>query len=67
MTLERIVVLGYILAVAMPPFGFAIGVGVGLKTGSKHWLWMVLLSVAAGVVWAVIIATVGLSSTNQGY
>jgi len=66
-TLERAIVLAYILAVAMPPLGLAIGVGVGVRSKSKHWLWIVLLSLAAGVVWAVIIGTGGLSDTNQGY
>lgn len=67
MTLERVIVLGYILAVAMPPFGLAIGAGVGVRSRSKHWLWIVLLSIAASAVWAVIIGTGGLSDTNQGY
>ena len=67
-TIERVVVLGYILAVAVPPFGLAIALGLGAKGKSKHWRWIALLSVVAAVVWAVIIATGGLSSTNnQGY
>lgn len=65
--IERIVVLGYILAVAMPPIGFGLGVGLGVRTKSRHWLWIVLLSLTASVVWAVIIGTGALSSTNQGY
>ena len=69
-TIERLVVLAYILAVAFPPFGILMGIGLGVRGRSKHWRWIVLVSIAAGVVWAVIIGTGALStlnSTNEGY
>ncbi|HYB26121.1 MAG TPA: hypothetical protein VEF89_05870, partial [Solirubrobacteraceae bacterium] len=44
-TIERLVVLAYILAVAMPPLGFALGIGLGARARSKHWLWIVLISI----------------------
>jgi len=61
------VVLAYILAVAMPPLGFALGIGLGARARSKHWLWIVLISIVAGVIWALIIGSGALSSTNSGY
>jgi hypothetical protein len=66
-TTERLVVLAYILAVAMPPFGLAIGIGLGARGRSKHWVWIVLVSIVAAGIWAVIIASGALSSTNEGY
>ena len=66
-TIERLVVLGYILAVAMPPFGFALGIGLGVRAKSQHWRWIVLISIVAAVIWALIIGSGALSSTNEGY
>jgi hypothetical protein len=66
-TTERLVVLAYILAAAMPPFGLAIGIGLGARGRSKHWAWIVLVSIVAAGIWAVIIGSGALSSTNEGY
>jgi hypothetical protein len=66
-TTERIVVLAYILAAAMPPLGFLLGIGLGARAKSKHWVWIVLVSVVAAVIWAVIIKSGALSTTNQDY
>jgi NhaP-type Na+/H+ or K+/H+ antiporter len=66
-TIERVVVLSYILAFAMPPLGFALGVGLGVKVRSKHWRWIVLVSVIGGVIWAIIIGSGALSTTTEGY
>ena len=60
-------VLAYILAAAFPPFGLLLGIGLGVRTGSKHWRWIVLVSIVAGVIWGLIIASGALSSTNEGY
>ena len=64
---ERYVALAYILAVAMPPLGFVMGLGLGVRTRSRHWPWVVALSIGSAVVWAVIIGAGGLSTSNQGY
>jgi hypothetical protein len=67
--LQRAVVLGYILAVALPPLGFATGLVLLLapRIRSKHGIWIALLSIAAGVVWALLIGAGALKDTNQGY
>ncbi|MGN6868077.1 MAG: hypothetical protein ACTHMY_06710 [Solirubrobacteraceae bacterium] len=67
--LQRAVVMGYILAVALPPLGFAAGLVLVLspRRRSKHGAWIVLLSIAAGVIWALLISAGALKDTNQGY
>lgn len=69
LTIRRVVVLGYILAFAMPPLGFAIGLVtmVAPSVRSRHGLWIVLASVLAAVIWALLIASGALNDTNQGY
>jgi len=51
----------------MPPLGFVMGLGLGVRTRSRHWPWVVALSIGSAVVWAVIIGAGGLSTSNQGY
>jgi hypothetical protein len=66
---ERLVVVGYIIAVAMPPLGFVIGLVlmVSRRVRSKHGVWIVLISIVAAVVWALLIGSGALTATNQGY
>jgi hypothetical protein len=68
-TLQRIVVLGYILAVAVPPLGFAIGLvlTVPSRSRSKHGAWIMLVSLAAAAIWALLISAGALKDTSQGY
>jgi hypothetical protein len=68
-TLERVVVVGYILAVAVPPLGFAIGLVLTLpgRRRSKHGAWIVLVSIAAAAIWALLISAGALKETGQGY
>jgi hypothetical protein len=66
----RLVVVSYILAVAMPPLGFILGVVVavrGARVNSRHGLWIILVSVVAAGVWALVIASGALSSTNNDF
>jgi hypothetical protein len=51
----------------MPPLGFLLGVGLGARARSKHWVWIVLVSVVAGIIWALVIKSGALSSTNDAY
>jgi 4-amino-4-deoxy-L-arabinose transferase-like glycosyltransferase len=56
----RLVVVGYILAVAMPPIGFVLGLVVvsrGARAKSRHGALIIAVSVVAAVAWAVIIAS----------
>ena len=68
-SVERLVVVGYILAVAMPPLGFVIGIVLMLsrRARSKHGVLIVLVSIAAAVIWALLIGSGALTTTNQGY
>jgi hypothetical protein len=68
-TIQRFVVAGYIIALAMPPLGFGIGIVLMVHPGvrSKHGVWVVLLSILAAVVWALLISAGALKATNQGY
>jgi hypothetical protein len=68
-TRQRVVVVGYILALAMPPLGFAVGLVLMLSAGvrSRHGVWVVLVSVVAAAIWALLISSGALTATNQGY
>jgi hypothetical protein len=68
-TIERIIVVGYILALAMPPIGLVIGLVLMLSPSvpSRHGVWIVLLSVLAAVIWALMISAGALTDTSQGY
>jgi membrane protein CcdC involved in cytochrome C biogenesis len=67
--LQRAVVVGYILAVAVPPLGLATGLVMMLspRLRSKHGAWMVLVSIVAGMVWVLLISAGALKDTGQGY
>ena len=68
-TVERLIVVGYILALAMPPIGFAIGLVLVFSPSvrSRHGVWIVVLSIVAAVIWALMISAGALKDTNQGY
>lgn len=68
-TTQRLVVVGYITAIAMPPIGFIIGVVLMLssRVKSRHGLGIVLASVIGVLIWIVVVNSGTLSSTNQGY
>jgi hypothetical protein len=68
-TTQRVVVLGYILAVAVPPLGLAIGLVLMVPGGvrSKHGLGIVLASIVAAAIWALLISSGALKTTGQGY
>jgi hypothetical protein len=68
-TRQRVVVVAYILAVAVPPLGFAIAIGLMLspRLRSRHALWIVLISIVAAAVWLVMINAGALKDTGQGY
>lgn len=66
-TLNRVVVLGYITAVAMPPVGLIIGVVLAVRLArpdSRRGLWIIALSIVAAIGWAATLAT-GLVNPNS--
>lgn len=67
---QRLVVVSYILAVAMPPLGLVLGfvvLGRGRRVHSRHGVWIILLSVVAAGAWAVIIASGAFTTTNPDF
>jgi hypothetical protein len=64
----RLVVLGYIVAVAIPPIGFVVAIVLArrpTKLNSKHWLWIMIISIIAAVGWSLIFASGALTSTSN--
>lgn len=67
---RRLVALAYILAIAMPPVGFVLGIVVILRpsmASAKQGALIIVVSVLAGVVWILILTSGTLSSTDTGY
>ncbi len=65
---RRLVVLGYITAIAMPPIGFILGIVVAtrpIKAYSKHGVWIIVVSIVASVVWIVVLASGVFAVTNN--
>lgn len=66
-SVHRLVVLGYITAVAMPPIGLIMGLVLAVrltKPRSRQGLWIIVLSIVAAILWAVALAT-GLVNPNS--
>jgi hypothetical protein len=66
----RLVVLAYIIAVSMPPIGFILGLILAIRFGkpaSKQGVWVIAVSLVAGLVWAVIIAGGALNTTSSDF
>jgi hypothetical protein len=65
-SIQRLIVLGYICAVAMPPVGFILGILLYVrltKPNSKRGVWIIVVSVIAAIVWVLALAT-GLLNPN---
>ncbi len=65
---SRLVVLGYITAVALPLLGLVVGVVVATrpsKATSKHGRWIIALSIVGSIVWALVFASGVLTSTSN--
>jgi len=67
--ITRLVVVGYILAISLPPLGFGFGIVLTFARSvrSKHGPWIVLASIVGGVIWAVLISGGALTASNQSY
>jgi hypothetical protein len=66
---DRLVVLGYITAIAMPPIGLILGIVVATRPriNSKHGASIIVLSIIAGVLWFLFLASGVLTTpSNDG-
>lgn len=66
-SVQRLVVLGYITAVAMPPVGLIMGLVLAIRLTeprSRQGLWIIALSILAAILWAVALAS-GLVNPNS--
>jgi len=67
-SIQRLVVLGYITAVAMPPVGLILGLLLALrlsKPNSKRGIWIIVLSIIASIVWILLLATGALNPNSN--
>ena len=67
---RRLVALAYIMAVAMPPIGFALGLVIGVRFSnlrSRHAAWIILVSILASIIWILIITSGALNTTNPNF
>jgi hypothetical protein len=67
--ISRLVLAGYLLAVAMPPAGFAIGVVLvngSEKRAIRHGIWMIALSVLVAFVLFVVLVIATHSTAGEG-
>ncbi len=67
-SIRRLVVLGYITAVAMPPVGLIMGVVLAIrltKPDSRRGLWIIALSIVATIVWVLALVTGVLNPNSQ--
>ncbi len=65
---RRLVVLGYITAVALPPIGLILGIVLATRparASSRHWMWIIVVSIIGAVLWALVFASGALTSTNN--
>lgn len=68
--IDRVVALGYIVAIAIPPFGLILGVVLAIgrgKPSAKHAPWIVALSIVASVVWVLLLTSNALRTASTDY
>ena len=66
-SIQRVIVLGFITAVAMPPVGFVLGLLLAVRlegSDARRGRWVVAVSVIAAVLWVVTLAT-GIVNPNS--
>ena len=66
-SLRRLVVLGYLTAVAIPPAGFVLGIVIAVRRRAayRHGLAIVAVSVIAAVIWVLLLSSGVLTSTSS--
>jgi uncharacterized protein YacL len=65
---QRIVALGYITAIAIPPIGLIVGLVIALRreqTLARHAVWIIVISLIATVVWVAVFASGAISATDN--
>jgi hypothetical protein len=66
----RFIVLGYIVAIAMPPVGLVVGIVLAIRSSAgnrRHGVLIIVVSAIAAVIWILIISAGALTSTSDGY
>ena len=66
-SIQRVVVLGFITAVAMPPVGFALGALLAARLErpySRRGAWVIAVSIIAAILWVLTLAT-GIVNPNS--
>ena len=69
-TLQRVIVLGYITAIGMPPIGLILGIVLAVgpaRLRSRHGLAIIGVTIVGVLIWVVIVSSGSLSSTDQSY
>jgi general stress protein CsbA len=67
-SIQRLVVLGYITAVAMPPVGVVLGIVLVIRftaAESKHGMWIIAISIVALVVWYLLLTSGFVNTTTD--
>jgi hypothetical protein len=65
---QRIVALGYITAIAIPPVGLIVGIMIARRRHqplARHAIWIIVISLIATVVWIAVFASGAISATDN--
>jgi hypothetical protein len=66
--LDRLVVLGYVCALGMPPLGLILAIISARRPANrKHAVGIILVSLVASIVWALIISSGSLTANTGSY
>ncbi len=68
--IDRLVALGYITAIAIPPIGLILGLVLAIgrsKPSSRHAVWIIALSIVASVVWVLVLTSGALRTASTDY
>lgn len=65
---QRVVALGYITAIALPPIGLIVGIVIAMRRDqprSRHAAWIIVISLIATVAWVAVFASGAISATDN--
>lgn len=66
----RLVALGYVLAISIPPLGLVLGLALSFSFRRRfvtHSVGIVALSIAASIVWIVLLSSGAFRTPTTGY